>query len=98
MPVTSTVVDQAHNASNRKLCMMQGCQHPQGSQQACLRGLAHLDNLIPYQRRAQHAGQGGVAIEGGTVPPRAWFLNLHILTSGGFRGAVIRFTTQLSGM
>jgi len=24
-------------------------------------------------------------VEGGTVPTRDWFLNLQILTSGGFR-------------
>ena len=38
--------------------------------QASLTGLAHLYNLISYQRRAQHAGQYGVAVEGGTVPTR----------------------------
>ena len=59
--------------------------HPKGSQQAFLRGLAHLYNLVPYQRRAQHVGQCGVEVEGGTVPTRDWFLNLQILTSGGFR-------------
>jgi hypothetical protein len=42
-------------------------------------------NLVPYQRRAQHAGQCGVEVEGGRVPTRDWFLNLQILTSGGFR-------------
>jgi hypothetical protein len=26
-----------------------------------------------------------VEVEGGTVPTRDWFLNLQILTSGGFR-------------
>src|SRR5215813_13319821 len=85
MPVTSTLLDQAHNAIERKLFMMKGFHHPQGSQQAFLRGLAHLYNLVPYQRRAQHAGQCGVEVEGGTVPTRDWFLNLRILTSGGFR-------------
>jgi hypothetical protein len=40
---------------------------------------------VPYQRRAQHAGQCGVEVEGGTVPTHDWFLNLQILTSGGFR-------------
>jgi hypothetical protein len=59
--------------------------HPDGSQQAFLTGLAHLYNLIPYQRRAKHAGQCGVEVEGGTVPTRDWLLNLQILTSGGFR-------------
>jgi hypothetical protein len=85
MPVTSTLVDQAHNALERKLFMMKGFHHPSGSQQAFLTGLAHLYNLVPYQRRAQHAGQCGVEVEGGTVPTRDWFLNLQILTSGGFR-------------
>ena len=59
--------------------------HPGGSQQALLTGLAHLYNLVPYQRRAQHAGQCGVEVEGGKVPTRDWLLNLQILTSGGFR-------------
>jgi hypothetical protein len=85
MPVTSTLLDQAHNAMDRKLFMMKGFHHPHGSQQAFLRGLAHLYNLVPYQRRAKHAGQCGVEVEGGTVPTRDWFLNLQILTSGGFR-------------
>jgi hypothetical protein len=85
MPATSTLLDQAHNAIERKLFAMKGFHHPKGSQQAFLTGLAHLYNLIPYQRRAQHAGQCGVEVEGGTVPTRDWFLNLQILTSGGFR-------------
>jgi hypothetical protein len=85
MPVTSTLLDQAHNAIERKLFAMKGFHHPSGSQQAFLTGLAHLYNLVPYQRRAQHAGQCGVEVEGGTVPTRDWFLNLQILTSGGFR-------------
>src|SRR5262247_3684034 len=85
MPVTSTLLDQAHNAIERKLFAMKGCHHAKGSQQAFLRGLAHLYNLVPYQRRARHAGQCGVEVEGGTVPTRDWFLNLQILTSGGFQ-------------
>jgi hypothetical protein len=85
MPVTSTLLDQAHNAIERKLFAMKGFHHPKGSQQAFLRGLAHLYNLVPYQRRAQHAGQCGVEVEGGRVPTRDWLLNLQILTSGGFR-------------
>ena len=85
MPVTSTLLDQAHNAIERKLFAMKGFHHPGGSQQAFLTGLAHLYNLVPYQRRAQHAGQCGVEVEGGIVPTRDWFLNLQILTSGGFR-------------
>jgi hypothetical protein len=85
MPVTSTLLDQAHNAIERKLFAMKGFHHPGGSQQAFLTGLAHLYNLVPYQRRAQHAGQCGIEVEGGKVPTRDWFLNLQILTSGGFR-------------
>jgi hypothetical protein len=57
MPVTSTLLDQAHNAIDRKLFMMKAFHHPGGSQQAFLTGLAHLYNLVPYQRRAIHAGQ-----------------------------------------
>jgi len=93
MPVTSTLLDQAHNAIERKLFMMKGFHHPSGSQQAFLTGLAHLYNLIPYQRRAQHAGQCGVEVEGGHVPTADWFLNLQILTSGGFRYAMPHSTT-----
>jgi hypothetical protein len=65
MPVTSTLLDQARNTIDRKLFMIKGFHHPDGSQQAFLRGLAHLYNLLPYQRRAQHAGQCGVEVEGG---------------------------------
>jgi hypothetical protein len=85
MPVTSTLLDQAHNAFERKLFAMKGFHHPGGSQQAFLTGLAHLYNLVPYQHRARHAGQCGVEVEGGRLPTRDWFLNLQILTSGGFQ-------------
>jgi len=76
MPATSTLLDQAHNAMDRKLFMMKGFHHPGGSQQAFLTGLAHLYNLIPYQRRAQHAGQCGVEVEGGRLPTADWMLNV----------------------
>ena len=85
MPMTSTLLDQAHNAIERKLFVMKGFHHPGGSQQAFLTGLAHLYNLGPYQRRAQHGGHCGVEVEGGTLPTRDWSLNLQILTSGGFQ-------------
>jgi hypothetical protein len=85
MPATSTLLDQAHNTIERKLFAMKGFHHPGGSQQAFLTGLAHLYNLVPYQRRAKHAGQCGVEVEGGRVPTYDWFLNLQILISGGFR-------------
>jgi hypothetical protein len=85
MPVTSTLLDQAHNAIERKLFAMKRFHHPGGSQQAFLTGLAHLYNLVPYQRRAQHAGQCGVEVEGGRLPTPDWMLSLQILTSGGFQ-------------
>jgi hypothetical protein len=85
MPVTSTLLDQAHHAIDRKLFAMKGFHHPDGNQQACLTGLAHLYNLVPSQCRAQHAGQYGVEVEGGRLPTQDWWLNLQILTSGGFR-------------
>src|SRR5215510_5393829 len=85
MPVTSTLLEQAHTTIERKVCAMTGFHHPRGSQHACLTGLAHRYNLVPYQRRAQHAGHCGVEVEGGRVPTADWMLNLQILTSGGFR-------------
>ena len=48
-----------------------------------------LSNLVPYQRRAQHAGQCGVEVEGGTVPTRDWFLNLQQFPDPpGFSGKI----------
>jgi len=44
MPVTSTLLDQAHNTIERKLFAMKGFHHPGGSQHAFLTGLAHLYN------------------------------------------------------
>jgi hypothetical protein len=85
MPASSTLLDQAHNAIDRKLFSMKGFHHPDGSQQAFLTGLAHLYNLVPYQRRALHAGQCGVEVAGGRLPAQDWMLNLQILTSGGFQ-------------
>jgi hypothetical protein len=85
MPTMSTVLNQAHNAIDRKLFMMKGFHHPGGSQLAFLTGLAHLYNLIPYQRRALHAGQCGVEVEGGRLPTQDWMLNLQILSSGGYQ-------------
>jgi hypothetical protein len=87
MPVTSTLLDQAHNAIDRKLFMMKGFHHPSGSQAAFLTGLAHLYNLIPYQRRALNAGKCGVEVEGGRLPTADWMLNLQILTSGDYQCA-----------
>src|SRR5467141_3447228 len=87
MPAMSTVLDQAHNAIDRKLFAMKGFHHPAGNQAAFLTGLAHLYNLIPYQRRALNAGKCGVEVEGGHLPTLDWMLNLQILTSGGYQCA-----------
>jgi len=87
MPAMSTVLDQAHNAIDRKLFAMKGFHHPGGSQAAFLTGLAHLYNLIPYQRRALNAGKCGVEVEGGRLPTSDWMLNLQILTAGGYQCA-----------
>jgi hypothetical protein len=87
MPAMSTALDHAHNAIDRKLFNMKGFHHSGGSQAAFLTGLAHLYNLIPYQRRAKNAGLCGVEVEGGHVPTSDWVLNLQILTSGGYRYA-----------
>ena len=84
MPVTSTLLDQTHNAIERKLFAMKGFHHPGGSQQAFLTGLAHLYNLVPYQCRAQHAGQCGVEVEGRRVPTADWFLNIQSSPLEGF--------------
>ena len=84
-PSTSTLLDQAHNAIERELFAMKGCHHAKGANRRFCAGWPIWRNLVPYQRRAQHAGQCGVEVEGGTVPTRDWFLNLQILTSGGFR-------------
>jgi hypothetical protein len=93
MPAMSTLLDQAHNAIDRKLFNMKGFHHAGGSQVAFLTGLAHLYNLIPYQRRAKNAGLCGVQVEGGRVPTSDWMLNLQILTSGGYRTAGMGTTT-----
>ncbi len=85
MPAMSTLLDQAHNAIDRKLFNMKGFHHPGGSQATFLTGLAHLYNLIPYQRRALNAGQCGVEVEGGVLPTADWMINLQILTSGGYQ-------------
>jgi len=89
MPASSTLLDQAHNAIDRKLFAMKGFHHPGGSQGAFLTGLAHLYNLIPYQRRALNAGRWGVEVEGGRLPTSDWMLNLQILTSGGYQCAPV---------
>ncbi|MGE3540472.1 MAG: hypothetical protein AB7N91_23890 [Candidatus Tectimicrobiota bacterium] len=85
MPAMSTVLDQAHNAIDRKLFAMKGFHHSGGRQAVFLTGLAHRYNLLPDQRRALHAGTCGIEVEGGRLPTSDWMLNLQILTSGGYQ-------------
>ena len=85
MPVPSPLLEQAHNAIERKWCMMKGFHPPKGRHQALLTGLAPLAHLGPYHRRAQPAGPCGVEVAGRRGPSANWILNLQILTSGGFR-------------
>ena len=47
MPVTSALLDQAHNAIDRKFFMMKAFHHSKGNHQAFLSGLAYLYNLVP---------------------------------------------------
>jgi hypothetical protein len=47
MPVTSTLLDQAHHAIDRKLFMMKAFHHPKDNQQAFLRGLAICTTWCP---------------------------------------------------
>ncbi len=58
MPVTSTLLDQAHNAIERKLFAMKGFHHPGGSQQAFLTGLAHLYKGVTGRPRRYYAANG----------------------------------------
>lgn len=85
MPSTTTLLDQAHNALDRKLGMMKGFHQDSEHQKVFLNGLALLYNFVPYQRRAKNTGKCGVQVEGGVLPRDDWFLSLQILTAGGFR-------------
>jgi hypothetical protein len=68
MPATSTLLDQAHNAIDRKLFMMKGFHHPGGSQPAFLTGLAHLYKQL--QRNLSR--KGFVPIRGSLCRNEFW--------------------------
>lgn len=85
MPSTTTLLDQVHNAIDRKLFAMKGFHQDSLHQKQYLNGFALLYNVIPYQRRAKNAGRCGVQVEKGHLPREDWFLSLQILTAGGFR-------------
>ncbi len=74
MPVTSTLLDQAHNAIERKRFTMKAFHHPGDSQQAFLRGLAHLvdadmsfDDAATLAYLAQADRHGLIDLEAVTV-------------------------------
>lgn len=85
MPSTTTLLDQAHNAIDRKLFAMKGFHQNSPHQKQYLNGFALLYNFVPYQRRAKNARRCGVEVENGYLPRKDWFLSLQILTAGGFR-------------
>ena len=98
MPMASTGLDQAHNAIEWKLFAMKEFHHPGESQREFLTGLAHLYNLIPYQRRAKHAGQCGVEVEGGRVPTQDWSSISKSSPREVFDERLKRSTTKSGGM
>ena len=70
MPVTSTLLEQAHNAIERKLFAMKAFHPPGGSQPMLLTELAHLYTLVPYKRRPSTPGNAGWKWKAGEYPPR----------------------------
>jgi len=74
-----------HLCQNGRAFMMKGFHHQEGSKPKFVNSLAILYNLVPYQRRARHTGQCGIQVQGGKLPTNDWFLNLQILTCGGFQ-------------
>ena len=79
IPKTTTLVDQFHNAMERKLLSMLGLDHEGGSLRIFLDGLAILANLIPYQRRAINGGKCAIEVEGGKLPTDDWFVTSKFL-------------------
>lgn len=84
LPLTSVMLDQFHNTLARKLFAMKDFHHAGIDRQAFLSGLVLLHDLMPYMRRSRHPGKCPVEVAGGRMPTDDWFLNLRILTSGGF--------------
>src|SRR5262245_29038385 len=75
IPRTTTLLDQVHNALDRKLFVMKGFHHPDATQPAFLVGLALFYNLMLYQHCAKRASRCGVAMEGGKLSTGDWLLN-----------------------
>ena len=63
---------------------MKGFHHADSEHQAFLNSFVLLHDLMPYMRRSKHPGLCPIEIAGGKMPTQDWFLNMRILTSGGF--------------
>ena len=85
MPVTSTLLDQAHNTIDRKLFMMKGFHHPVGANRRFSRGWHICTICCPISGAPSMPGSVAWKSKAGRVPTCDWLLNLQILTSGGFR-------------
>src|SRR5262247_447144 len=70
MPVTSTLLDQAHNAIERKLFAMKGFHHPAGSQQAFLKGLPTCTTWSPISAGPSMRGSVAWKWRADEYPPR----------------------------
>ena len=82
--IASVMLDQFHNILDRKLFAMKEFHHAGTDRQTFLNGLVLLHDWMPYMRRSRHPGKCPVEVAGGRMPTDDWFLNLRILTSGGF--------------
>jgi len=85
MPVTSTLLDQAHNAIDRKLFMMKAFHHPQGSQQAfsARAGPPVQPGPLPVSRQARRPMW--CRSRRRQSPHTRLVAQSQVLTSGGFR-------------
>src|SRR5262249_38872963 len=98
MPVTSTFLDQVHNTIERQLFAMKGFHRPDGSQQAFLVRLAHLDTLVPYQRRARMQVSGGGKSKVGEYPQQTGCSTCKSSPRAAFDEQNKRSTTSCGGM
>lgn len=84
MPMTSTLLDHAHNAVDQNQFVLKGFHHSAGSQAAVLTGLAYLYNLVPYQRRVKNAVSMGWKWKPDDCPPAIGFSTYKSPHQGAF--------------
>ena len=70
LPATRTLLDQAHNASERKLFARKGFHHPGGSHQAFLTRRAQLYNLSRISAGLSRPVKAGWKWKAGEYPPQ----------------------------